>query len=88
MLGAILVTAIGILLMMPFCEWVRWTVVPRLTEPLYRRIFALTIGKRLGSAVEHNVSLPIACASWVSMWLSSELRLPTAWVMRAQSARR
>jgi hypothetical protein len=35
MLGAILDTAIGILLMMPLGEWVRWTVVPRLAEPLY-----------------------------------------------------
>ena len=50
MLGAILLTAIGILLMMPFREWVRWIVVPRLAEPLYRGNFALTIGKRLGSA--------------------------------------
>jgi hypothetical protein len=31
MLGAILVTAIGILLMMPLREWVRWTVVPWLS---------------------------------------------------------
>ena len=46
MLGAILVTPIGILLMMPLREWGRWTVVPRLGEPLYRRNFALTIGKR------------------------------------------
>jgi len=45
MLEAILVTAIGILLMMPFREWVRWFVVPRLAESLYRRNFALTIGK-------------------------------------------
>ena len=42
MLRAILVTAIGILLMMPLHEWVRWTVAPRLAEPLYRRNFALT----------------------------------------------
>ena len=48
MLGAILVTAIGILLMMPFREWIRWTVVLRLAEPLYRRNFALTIGKKVG----------------------------------------
>jgi hypothetical protein len=46
MLGAILVTPIGILLMMPLREWGRWTVVPRLGEPLYRRNVALTIGKR------------------------------------------
>jgi len=37
MLGAILVTAIGILLMMPFREWIRWTVVHRAcTENLMR----------------------------------------------------
>jgi hypothetical protein len=92
MLGAILVTAIGTLLMMPFREWVRWTVVPRLAEPLYRRNFALTIGNRLGSALAHkqslDFSLPIARACWVSMWLSSDLRSPTAWVTRARCTRR
>jgi hypothetical protein len=81
MLGAILVTAIGILLMIPFRGWIRWTVVPRLAEPLYRRNFALTIGKRLGSALAHkqslDFSLPIARACWVSLLLSSELRSPT-----------
>ena len=45
MLGAIPIAAIGILLVMPFREWVRWTIVPRLAEPLYRRVFALPIGR-------------------------------------------
>jgi undecaprenyl-diphosphatase len=44
-LGAIPIAAIGILLMMPFGKWVRCTVVPRLAEPLYRRVFALPIGR-------------------------------------------
>jgi undecaprenyl-diphosphatase len=45
MLGAIPVATLGILLMAPLREWVTRTVVPRLAEPLYRRIFALPIGR-------------------------------------------
>jgi hypothetical protein len=48
-------------------------------------------GNVLGSSLmsraflkEHDVSLRIAYACWVSMWLSSDLRLPTAWVTRTR----
>jgi hypothetical protein len=36
---------------------------------------------------EHDVSLRIAYACWVSIWLSSELRSPTVWVTWARCTR-
>ncbi|MEZ0171168.1 phosphatase PAP2 family protein [Microvirga sp. TS319] len=43
MLGAVPVAATGILAVAPLHAWVRRTIVPRLAEPLYRRVFSTPI---------------------------------------------
>ncbi|WP_414476274.1 phosphatase PAP2 family protein [Microvirga sp. M2] len=43
MLGAVPVAGAGLLIVMPFRASVEKTIVPRLAEPLYRRVFAVPI---------------------------------------------
>ncbi|MBZ6078872.1 undecaprenyl-diphosphatase [Microvirga puerhi] len=43
MLGAVPIAAASILIVMPFRAWVSRTIVPRLAEPLYRRVFSVPI---------------------------------------------
>ena len=45
MLGAIPVAGAGILIAQPFRSWVEGTIMPRLAEPLYRRVFSVPIGR-------------------------------------------
>ena len=45
MLGAVPVAAAGILIALPFRPWVERTLVSRLVEPLYHRVFSGPIGR-------------------------------------------
>jgi undecaprenyl-diphosphatase len=45
MLGAVPVAIVGLLLVLPFRRWAERTLLPRLAEPLYRRIFAGPIAR-------------------------------------------